>query len=94
MKTKQSYGNWRRETIERAISISGLIRITGAAGEVELHSPAKECPECHEMVEVTVLPTKMCGTCWSRKVIGAWQIPPGEFARMRSAVGTSRGQER
>lgn len=94
MKARKLYGNWRKETIERAISILRLIRITQAAREVELHSPPKECPECHEMVEVVVLPAEMCGTCWSRKVIGAWQILPVEFATVTSGGGTSRLRRR
>jgi hypothetical protein len=79
VRTTTSYGIWRRKTIERAISIWGLIRITRVAGDVEFRSPAQECLECHERTEVLVKPEGLCGTCWSRKVIGAWQVTPLSF---------------
>lgn len=80
MKTTRLYGSWRKATIQRAISILGLIQITRMAKEVELRSPARKCPHCHEEVEVVVLPGGMCATCWSREVIAAWQVLPGDLA--------------
>jgi hypothetical protein len=76
----KSYGTWPRRTIERAISILRLIRITQAAKDVELRSPARECPECHGPVDLVVLPGGMCGSCWSREIIAAWQVPSSNFA--------------
>jgi hypothetical protein len=68
MRRSRLFRHWYRETVKRAISILGLIRITRAGREVELRSPARQCPECHEMVDVVVLPASVCATCWSRKV--------------------------
>lgn len=84
MRTTKAYGVWRRKTIERAISILALIRITRAAEDVELRSPARECPQCHKAVEVVVLPGGMCATCWSHEVIAAWQVN-GKSANNRNA---------
>jgi len=76
VKASRLYGYWQRKTVERAISTLDLIRITRAARDVELRSPARECPQCHEPAEVVVLPGERCATCWSRKVIAEWQVAP------------------
>ena len=52
---------WTRRTIEQAISLSRLIQITRAARDVELRSPAKQCPGCGELVELVVIPGGKCG---------------------------------
>ena|SRR5208282_6212825 len=65
---------WNGETIETAIAVLRLIRMTHAAGEVELHSPAQECVQCHKPAEVLVAPEGMCGECWSQKAIAAWRV--------------------
>lgn len=59
-----------------AISVLKLIRITKLAREVELRSPARECPGCQQMLEVVVLPASVCATCWPPRVFGAWQVLP------------------
>ena len=74
---------WTRRTIDRAISLWGLIQITRAAREVELCSPAKRCSECGEFVEVVVIPGDMCGSCWSKKVIATWRVLPTDAAVVR-----------
>ncbi len=94
MSRSNVFGNWAKETVMRAISILGLIRITRAAREVELRSPARECPECHEMVEVMVLPASVCATCWSRKVIGSWQVLPLSTAEVVAVAGMGRAAAR
>lgn len=94
MRTTNSYGIWRRKTIERAISILGLIRITRAAKDVELRSPAQECPECHEETEVLVRPGGLCGTCWSREVIGAWRVMPLNIRVAERVMVASRRRPR
>ena len=71
---------WKRATIDSALSIFRLIRLTNASGTVELRSPAKLCPECHKRAEVLVLPTHLCGDCWSRKIIASWRVPPMRLA--------------
>jgi hypothetical protein len=86
VRTTKVYGNWRRATIQRAISVLSLIRITRAAKNVELRSPARKCPHCHEAVEVIVMPGGMCATCWSQEVISAWRVLP-EDLRMTVAGG-------
>jgi hypothetical protein len=94
VRTTKSYGIWRRKSIERAISILGMIRITRAAGDVELRSPAQECPECHEPTEVLVRPEGLCGTCWSRKVIGAWRVMPLSFRLAENVILPNRRRPR
>ena len=74
---------WTRRTIEQAISLSRLIQITRAARDVELRSPAKQCPECGELVELVVIPGGKCGSCWSKQVIASWQVMPTELAVVR-----------
>jgi len=71
---------WTRETIDRAISLRGLIQITREARDVELRSPAKHCPECGELVELVVIPGELCGSCWSKQVIANWRVLPAEVA--------------
>jgi ribosomal protein L32 len=76
VRTTKQYQVWRRRTIDRAISILGLIRITRAGKDGELHSPARVCPECRKELDVVVLPERVCATCWSQNVIAAWRVPP------------------
>jgi hypothetical protein len=71
---------WKRATIDSALSIFRLIRLTKVPGTVELRSPAKPCPECHKRAEVLVLPTRLCGDCWSRKIIASWRVPSMRLA--------------
>jgi len=84
--TSKSLG-WTRRTIDRAISLWGLIQATRAAREVELRSPAKRCPECGELVEVVVIPGDVCGSCWSRHVIANWRVTPARRAVVRAEAG-------
>ena len=39
---------WKRKTVQFAISMMRLIQLMNAVAEVELRSPARECPECPE----------------------------------------------
>lgn len=84
MKTSVRFGHWERTTIDRAIAIKRLIRITRSHADVELRSPARICPECRQPVEVVVVPGQNCASCWSRKVIGSWQVLPGDGPRQGS----------
>jgi hypothetical protein len=90
VRTTKAYAVWRRKTIERAISVLGLIQITRAAKDVELRSPARECPRCHKAVEVVVLPGDMCASCWSQKVIAAWQVLPANLRMAEAPARRSR----
>ena len=72
---------WKRNTVEFAISVKRLLQVMHAEGEVELRSPARECPGCGKRAEVVVLPEGLCGDCWSKKAIAAWKV-----IRMREMV--------
>jgi hypothetical protein len=78
---------WKRATIDSALSIFKLIRLTNASGTVELRSPAELCPECHNRAEVLVLPTRLCADCWSRKIIASWRVPPCVWLPAGPATG-------
>ena len=65
MSTRAKPLGWAQTTIDRAISLRRLIQITRAARDVELRSPAKQCPECGESVDLIVIPSEVCGSCWS-----------------------------
>ena len=65
---------WKRNTVEFAISVKRLLQVMHAEGEVELRSPARECPGCGKRAEVVVLPGGLCGDCWSRKAIATWKV--------------------
>ncbi|MGB7434967.1 MAG: hypothetical protein WBW49_06055, partial [Candidatus Acidiferrum sp.] len=74
---------WKQKTIDTAISLLRVMRLMNMDGDVELRSPAKECPECGKTAEVLVMPEGTCGDCWSRKAIAAWKVLPQRFAEVR-----------
>ena len=80
MSTRAKPLGWAQTTIDRAISLRRLIQITRAARDVELRSPAKQCPECGESVELIVIPSELCGSCWSNRVIANWRVVPEKMA--------------
>jgi len=65
---------WKRKTVESAISVKRLLQVMHADGEVELRSPARECPGCGKRAEVVVLPQGLCGDCWSKNAIATWKV--------------------
>ena len=71
---------WKQETVAFAISVRRLIYLMNAAGDVELRSPARECPECGKPAEVVVVPEELCADCWSKKAIAAWKVLPAKAA--------------
>jgi len=71
---------WKQETVAFAISVRRLIHLMNAAGDVELRSPARECPECGKPAEVVVVPEELCADCWSKKAIAAWRVLPAKAA--------------
>ncbi|HTP69630.1 MAG TPA: hypothetical protein VMJ35_12060 [Dongiaceae bacterium] len=86
---------WTRRTIDRAISLWGLIQITRAARDVELRSPATRCPKCGRLAELVVLPGSKCGSCWSEEIIENWRVVPGEMAVVSvNATTTMRRRKR
>jgi len=74
---------WEQKTVEFAISVTWLMRLMNATGDVELHSPAREFPGCGGAEEVLVVPEGLCGDCWSRKAIAAWRVMPMSFEGLR-----------
>jgi hypothetical protein len=95
MRTLTSAEVWKEKTIEFAISVLRLMRLMNAVGEVELRSPARECPGCGKAAEVMVAPEGLCGDCWSRKAIAAWKVLPLSFAAVRvSGAGSQRIERR
>jgi hypothetical protein len=67
---------WKRNAVAFAISVRRLMQLMNAAGDVELRSPAWECPGCGSPAEVVVVPAEWCGDCWSRRAIASWKVLP------------------
>jgi hypothetical protein len=65
---------WTRRTIRRAVTAMEFQRYTQAPGEVALFSPARTCGHCHQRSEILVLPEQRCLSCWSRPIVGNWQV--------------------
>lgn len=71
---------WKRKTVAFAISVRRLMQLMKATGDVELRSPARECPGCRKPAEVVVVPGDLCGDCWSKKAIATWKVLPAKTA--------------
>jgi len=71
---------WKRKTVQFAISLMRLIQVMHVAGEVELRAPARRCPARGKHTEVIVIPTGLCGDCWSHQAIAAWRVPEARQA--------------
>jgi len=71
---------WQRKTIDFAISVMRLIHLMRCRDEVELRSPARICPSCKNQTEVIVVPSGLCGDCWSKQAIAAWKVGPTRAA--------------
>ena len=71
---------WKQKTVAFAISVRRLMLLMNAVGDVELCSPARECPECRKPAEVVVVPQELCADCWSKKAIAAWKVLPAKAA--------------
>jgi hypothetical protein len=67
---------WSQRTIKLALSLFELRKLTRSEGLAELRSPAELCPRCHRRSEVIVHPDGICGSCWSKRLIAGWKIPP------------------
>jgi hypothetical protein len=77
MRTPSRYGSvWTRSTIRRAVTALEFQRCTRAPGEVALFSPARACGHCHQRSEILVLPERRCLSCWSKPIVGNWQVRP------------------
>lgn len=74
---------WKQKTVKYAISISRLMRLMNAEGDVELRRPARECPGCGRAAEELVVPDGLYGDCWSKRAIAAWRVLPLSFATVR-----------
>jgi len=94
MRRMVSPGVWKQRTIEVAISVLRLMRIMNAAGDVELRSPARECPECKGRTEVLVVPEGLCSECWSRNAIAGWKVMSLSEAPVRVNGARSQRRER
>jgi hypothetical protein len=80
MRTMVSAETWKRKTVAFAVSVRRLMQLMNVAGDVELRSPARQCPGCGKPAEVVVVPGELCGDCWSRKAIAAWKVVPARTA--------------
>jgi hypothetical protein len=78
MRSMVSAEVWKRKTVAFAISVHRLMQLMNATGEVELRSPARECPGCGSPAEVVVVPGELCGDCWSRRAIASWKVLPAK----------------